>query len=51
MRHIILALFLASPLAAQEVETDLELILLADASGSIDADELLFQSKSYAQVH
>ena len=48
MRHFILALFLASPLAAQTVETDLELVLLADASGSIDADELAFQRQSYA---
>ncbi|MGJ8621523.1 MAG: DUF1194 domain-containing protein [Yoonia sp.] len=48
MRHFILALFLASPLAAQSVETDLELVLLADASGSIDADELAFQRQSYA---
>ncbi|PUB18694.1 DUF1194 domain-containing protein [Yoonia sediminilitoris] len=48
MRHFILALFLASPLAAQEVDTDLELVLLADASGSIDADELAFQRQSYA---
>jgi len=48
MRYLILALFLASPLAAQEIETDLELVLLADASGSIDADELLFQRQSYA---
>ena len=39
MRYLILILFLASPLAAQEIETDLELVLLADASGSIDADE------------
>ena len=49
MRHFILALFLfATPLAAQQIETDLELVLLADASGSIDADELLFQRQSYA---
>ena len=48
MRYLILALFLASPLAAQQVETDLELVLLADASGSIDADELAFQRQSYA---
>ncbi len=48
MRYLILALFLASPLAAQEIETDLELVLLADASGSIDADELAFQRQSYA---
>ena len=50
MRHLVLALFLASPLAAQEIETDLELVLLADASGSIDADELLFQRQSYANA-
>ncbi len=48
MRHLLLALTLATPLAAQEVETDLELVLLADASGSIDADELAFQRQSYA---
>ncbi|MEM8536223.1 MAG: DUF1194 domain-containing protein [Pseudomonadota bacterium] len=48
MRSVIFALTLATPLAAQEVETDLELVLLADASGSIDADELLFQRQSYA---
>lgn len=48
MRHFILALLLAAPVSAQEIETDLELVLLADASGSIDADELLFQRQSYA---
>lgn len=48
MRHFILALLLATPVAAQTVETDLELVLLADASGSIDADELAFQRQSYA---
>lgn len=48
MRTTILALTLATPLAAQEIETDLELVLLADASGSIDQDELLFQRLSYA---
>lgn len=48
MRHLILALFLAAPALAQQIETDLELVLLADASGSIDADELLFQRQSYA---
>ena len=37
---------LASPLAAQEV--DLELVLLADASGSIDAAEIAFQREGYA---
>src|SRR5210317_1133642 len=48
MRLFLLALFLTSPLAAQQIETDLELVLLADASGSIDADELQFQRQSYA---
>lgn len=48
MRYIILSLLLAAPVAAQEIGTDLELVLLADASGSIDADELAFQRQSYA---
>lgn len=48
MRYLVLALFLAGPVAAQQIETDLELVLLADASGSIDADELAFQRQSYA---
>jgi hypothetical protein len=48
MRYLIFILFLASPIAAQSIETDLELVLLADASGSIDADELAFQRQSYA---
>ncbi|MFY0690929.1 MAG: DUF1194 domain-containing protein [Paracoccaceae bacterium] len=37
---------LASPLAAQDV--DLELVLLADASGSIDENEIAFQRQGYA---
>lgn len=41
----------ASPLAAQtEKEAGLELVLLADASGSIDAEELSFQRQGYAQA-
>ncbi len=48
MRYIIIALLLAAPVTAQQIETDLELVLLADASGSIDADELAFQRQSYA---
>jgi hypothetical protein len=48
MRHLILALTLATPALGQQIETDLELVLLADASGSIDQDELLFQRQSYA---
>ena len=45
-RLLIPLLFLASPLFAQEVE--LELVLLADASGSIDQAEILFQRQGYA---
>lgn len=52
MRHWLLSLlFLASPLQAQPLqprEVDLELVLLADASGSIDADEIAFQRQGYA---
>nr|WP_245759521.1 DUF1194 domain-containing protein [Poseidonocella sedimentorum] len=39
-------LLAAGPLAAQD--TDLELVLLADASGSIDAREIAFQREGYA---
>jgi hypothetical protein len=51
MRHMILALILslsALPLRAQD--TDLELVLMADASGSIDPEELLLQRRGYAQA-
>ena len=49
MRHWLLPLaFLATPLHAQEV--DLELVLLADASGSIDQAEIDFQRQGYAQA-
>lgn len=47
MRAPLFALTLiASPLAAQDVEV--ELVLLADASGSITADEIAFQRQGYA---
>lgn len=42
---LILSLY-AVPLQAQD--TDLELVLMADASGSIDAEELLLQRRGYA---
>lgn len=46
-----LALALATPLAAQtQREAGLELVLLADASGSIDLEELAFQRQGYAQA-
>ena len=49
MRHWLLPLLLlATPLHAQEV--DLELVLLADASGSIDQAEIDFQRQGYAQA-
>jgi hypothetical protein len=35
---------------ARAVEVDLELVLLADASGSIDADEIAFQRRGYAEA-
>ena len=55
MRFIISAAFAAiliaatgpSPAAAEE-EVDLELVLLADASGSIDDAEIRFQRLGYA---
>lgn len=47
--RFVLCLLLASPLAAQtQREAGLELVLLADASGSIDSEELAFQRQGYA---
>ncbi|TGD44149.1 DUF1194 domain-containing protein [Pseudotabrizicola sediminis] len=46
MRWIMPLLFLPLPALAQEV--DLELVLLADASGSIDQEEVEFQRQGYA---
>lgn len=53
MRQPILAPFLALtlallPLCAAAQDTDLELVLMADASGSIDPDELRLQRQGYA---
>ncbi|SMX32781.1 DUF1194 domain-containing protein [Actibacterium lipolyticum] len=49
MRRLIFALFLLSaPVHAQDVE--LELVLLADASGSIDSAEITFQRQGYAEA-
>ncbi len=51
-RYFWLALMLAGlsvPAAGQEGErVDLELVLLADATGSIDNDEIIFQRQGYA---
>ena len=49
IRAALTALALAAgPAVAQD--TDLELVLLADASGSIDAREIAFQRQGYAQA-
>jgi len=48
MRALALLLALATPVAAQD--TDLELVLLADASGSIDASEIRLQRQGYAEA-
>ncbi len=44
---LLLALSVASP-ASAETAVDLELILMADASGSIDTEEFLLQRRGYA---
>ncbi|WP_299839663.1 DUF1194 domain-containing protein [uncultured Jannaschia sp.] len=46
--HWIVFLALATPAAAQD--TDLELVLLADASGSITSSEIAFQRQGYAEA-
>ncbi|WP_132460666.1 DUF1194 domain-containing protein [Rhodovulum marinum] len=48
MRPLALALTLATPALAEDVE--LELVLLADASGSIDMAEIRFQRQGYAEA-
>ncbi|MEW9921301.1 DUF1194 domain-containing protein [Marimonas sp. MJW-29] len=49
--RIMLFLLLAGTASAQTLrEAGLELVLLADASGSIDAEELVFQRQGYAQA-
>lgn len=53
MRILFICLSLLWPLAATaqtQREAGLELVLLADASGSIDAEELAFQRQGYAQA-
>ena len=52
MRLALLLLLLATPLAAQDAtrEVSVELVLLADASGSIDATEAAFQRQGYADA-
>jgi hypothetical protein len=50
MRLLLVAALLAAPLSAVAQDTDLELVLLADASGSITPSELAFQRDAYAQA-
>lgn len=50
MRLVLFFLLLASPLWGQTREAGLELVLLADGSGSIDDEELAFQRQGYAQA-
>lgn len=47
---ILFALCAGGAQAQSQVEVGLELVLLADASGSIDAEELVFQRQGYAQA-
>jgi hypothetical protein len=49
LRALLLALALALPAAAQE-EVDVELVLLADTTGSIDEAEAMFQRQGYADA-
>ena len=48
MRALLLFFLTLSPALASAQDTDLELVLLADASGSIDARETAFQRQGYA---
>ena len=53
MRILSLCLFMMWPVMAasqSQREAGLELVLLADASGSIDAEELAFQRQGYAEA-
>lgn len=50
MRILLFLLCIASPLSAEPREVGLELVLLADGSGSIDEAELTFQRQGYADA-
>ncbi len=50
MRRLFLILLLSIATPAVSQDTDLELVLLADASGSIDQREIDFQRHGYAQA-
>ena len=50
IRRLAAALILLAAPAAAETEVDLELVLLADATGSIDSAEIRFQREGYAEA-
>lgn len=50
MVQFVMIASLAVPAMGQEQEVGLELVLLADASGSIDSGELAFQRQGYAEA-
>lgn len=47
---LLLPLLAGAASAQEQREVGLELVLLADASGSIDSDELAFQRQGYASA-
>lgn len=47
---VLLAVLFLPGLASAQMKVDLELILMADASGSIDHDEFLLQRRGYAKA-
>ena len=52
LRFLAFLLMIAAPCTAQQMawDVDLELVLLADATGSIDNDEIMFQRRGYADA-
>ncbi len=52
LRFLAILLMIAAPCTAQQAawDVDLELVLLADATGSIDNDEIMFQRLGYADA-
>ena len=50
MRTVLLALLVAFSFPALAEEVDVELVLAADGSGSIDDDELALQRRGYAEA-
>ncbi len=52
LRFLAILLMITAPCTAQQAawDVDLELVLLADATGSIDNDEIMFQRLGYADA-